>query len=73
MFHGSNPSYLQEKGIFVSVINPYKMNIYRKEDLRRAKTDKIDSKVIANYGIDHWFRLEEYCGTEETYEELKLL
>ena len=64
---------LQEKGIFVAVINPYKMKLYRSEELRRAKTDKIDSRIIANYGIDRWFKLEEYKANDDIYEELKLL
>ena len=34
------------------------MKSYRNESLRKAKTDKIDSRIIANYGIDHWFKSE---------------
>lgn len=64
---------LREKGIFVSVINPYKMKVYRSEDLRRAKTDKLDSRIIANYGIEHWFTMEEFNPTEDKYAELKFL
>lgn len=29
--------------------------------------------MIANYGIEKWFKLQRCEGTEETYEELKLL
>ena len=47
-----------KKGFFVSVINPYLMKSYRNESLRKAKTDKIDLRIIANYGIDHWFKME---------------
>ncbi len=29
--------------------------------------------MIANYGIEKWFKLQRYEGDEETYAELKLL
>lgn len=66
-------SYLKEKGIFVSVINPLVMKKYVSMALRKGKTDKMDSIKIANYGIDNWFRLEEYQVTDEVYSELRLL
>ena len=62
--------YLQEKGIFVAVINPYLMKVYRNGDLRKAKTDKIDSRIIANYGIEHWFTMKAFQATEDIYGEL---
>jgi transposase len=66
-------SYLIEKGIFVSVINPLVMKKYVSMTLRKGKTDKLDSAKIANYGIDNWFRLEKFKVTDEVYSELKLL
>lgn len=41
------------------------MKKYASIALRKGKTDKIDSVKIANYGIDNWFRLEEYQLMEE--------
>lgn len=73
IYHLPVLTYLRERGIFVSVINPYKMKVYRSEDLRKAKTDKLDSRVIANYGIEHWFSMEEFNLAEDIYAELKLL
>lgn len=73
IYHLPVLTYLQEKGSFVSVINPYLMKSYRNESLRKAKTDKIDSRIIANYGIDHWFKMKEFQTSGEIYEELKLL
>lgn len=73
IYHLPVLTYLQEKGIFVTVINPYLMKVYRSEDLRKAKTDKIDSRIIANYGIEHWFTMEEFKMSEDIYGELKLL
>lgn len=77
IYHLPVLTYLQEKGLFVSVINPYLMKVYRSGDLRKAKTDKIDSRIIANYGIDHWFTMPEfqasylraYPGVERGSEE----
>ncbi|MDO5522406.1 MAG: IS110 family transposase [bacterium] len=65
--------YLQEKGIFVAVINPFEMKEYACRGIRRVKTDKQDAITISNYGIDNWFRLEEHTRADETYAELKLL
>ena len=49
------------------------MKKYCAATLRKAKTDKIDSIRIANYGIDHWFSMSAYCSPDEIYKELKLL
>ena len=74
VYHLPILTFLQEKGYFVSVINPYSMKKYAKDNsLRGAKTDRLDSIMIANYGIDRWFKLQKYEGDENTYAELKLL
>lgn len=73
IYHLPVLTYLQEKGIFVAVINPYLMKVYRSGDLRKAKTDKIDSRIIANYGIEHWFTMSDFQVSEDIYGELKLL
>jgi len=65
---------LDEKGYFVSVINPCVMKKYaRDNNFRGVKTDKHDSITIANYGIEKWFKLRRYEASESTYAELKLL
>lgn len=66
-------SYLKERELYVSVINPFIMKGYRCRGLRRGKTDSLDAKTIANYGIDNWYHLNNYEFTEGTYQELKLL
>jgi transposase len=64
-------TFLKEKGLFVSVINSYAMKKYARDNsIRGAKTDRLD---IGNYGIDKWFKLQEYKESEATYSELKLL
>ena len=67
-------TFFHEKGYFVSVINPFAMKKYAKDSsIRGAKTDKLDSIMIANYGTEKWFKLQRYKGDEEIYAELKLL
>ncbi len=67
-------TFLDEKGYFVSVINPCVMKKYaRNNNFRNVKTDKLDSIIIANYGLEKWFKLKRYEASESTYAELKLL
>ncbi|WP_352397482.1 IS110 family transposase [[Clostridium] aminophilum] len=74
IYHLPVLTFLEEKGYFVSVINPFAMKKYAKDNsIRGAKTDKLDSTIIANYGIDKWFKLQKHESDEKTYAELKLL
>ena len=66
-------SVLKEGGHFVSVINPLVMKKYVSTALRKGKTDKLDSIKIANYGLDHWFNIQNQEMSEETYTQLRLL
>lgn len=65
--------YLMENKFFVAVINPLMMKKYASTVLRKGKTDKLDAIKIANYGIDHWYRVEEHKMNERIYDELRLL
>jgi len=49
------------------------MKVYRSGDFRKAKTDKIDSRIIANYGIEHWFTMAEFKASDDVYGELQIL
>lgn len=75
IYHLPVQTYLAEKGFFVSVINPYQMKQYRTEGqgLRKVKTDKADSMIIAKYGVDHWSSLKETVSLNDEYNELKIL
>ena len=66
-------SYLKERGFFVALVNPLEMKRYRCQGIRNVKTDKIDSVIIANYGIDFWHRLSDFRSNEKEYMELRLL
>ena len=72
-YHHIVVSKMLSAGIFTVVVNPYIMKKYCAATLRKAKTDKIDSAKIANYGIDHWFSMTAYCPPDEIYSELKFL
>ena len=73
IYHLPILTFLHDKGYFISVINPFAMKKYAKNNsIRGAKTDKLDSIMIANYGIEKWFKLQKYEGDEETHAELKL-
>lgn len=74
IYHLPILTFLHDKGYFISVINPFAMKKYAKDNsIRGAKTDKLDSIMIPNYGIEKWFKLQKYESDEETYAELKLL
>ena len=66
-------SYMKENGFFVALVNPLEMKRYRCQGIRNAKTDKIDSRIIANYGIDFWYHLTDFRPSEQYYVELRLL
>ena len=73
VYHLPMLTYLKENGIFTAVINPYQMKQYRVQGLRRVKTDKADSMVIAKYGVDNWDELKDFVSSEDKYRELTLL
>lgn len=74
IYHLPVLTFLKEKGFFTAVINPFAMKKYAKDNsIRGAKTDKLDSVMIANYGIDKWYKLKDYEESEAAYSELKLL
>lgn len=73
IYHLPVATYLKDAELFVSVINPFEMKVYRSQDIRKVKTDKRDSITIATYGIDKWFNLRPFDWQEGVYTELKLL
>ena len=53
IYHLPVVTFLHDKGYFVSVVNPFAMKKYAKDNsIRGAKTDRLDSIMIANYGIE---------------------
>lgn len=72
-YHYPVLTFLSGKGLFVSVINSLAMHKYVACSLRVAKTDKIDSIKIANYGIDNWYHLKKYQPQQTNYHQLQIL
>lgn len=64
---------LKEEGYVVVVENALKMKKYFDRELRKVKTDKVDSIKLAEYAVERWNKLEEREENEEKYEELKFL
>lgn len=73
IYHLPILGYLKEHEIFVSVINPFLMKKFASCRIRKGKTDQIDARLIANYGIEHWFSLIDYKASDEIYSQLRLL
>ena len=65
IYHLPVLTYLKDNGIFTAVINPYQMKQYRVQGLRRVKTDKADSMVIAKYGLEKWDELKDFASSED--------
>lgn len=72
-YHLPVATYLKKNGMFVAVINPYEMKQYRTRGLRKVKTDKADSMMIAGYGIDYWYSLKDIQISQDVYAELQII
>jgi len=64
---------LVEKGIFVCCVNSLRMKKYCSQSLRQGKTDKIDSKKIASYGLTYWHEMLPTKPTGDIYDEIREL
>ena len=72
-YHFPVVTLLVEKGIFVCCVNSLRMKKYCAQSLRGVKSDKIDSKKIASYGITYWHELVAVIPVGDTYNELRTL
>lgn len=72
-YHLPVATLLVDNGIFVCSVNALRMKKYCSQNIRRAKTDKIDSIHIASYGITYWNGLTPVLPINDTYKELQLL
>ena len=73
IYHIPVVSYLQENNIFVSVVNPLIIKKYASMDIRKVKTDRVDSLKLASYVIDNHRHLVNYSTDSEIYSELRTL
>ena len=65
--------FLRSKDYRISIINPLEMKRYRCQGIRNPKTDKIDALIIAQYGIDFWYRFKDETKKSSKRMELRLL
>ena len=74
IYHLPILTFLLEKGFFISVINPFIMKRFARDNsLRGAKNDRLDSVMIASYGIEKWHKLKKYEVNDGIYPELRFL
>ena len=73
IYHLPVATYLIEHGMFVPVVDPYEMKQYRTRDLRKCKTDRTDSMMIAGSDIDYWCSLKEFQISQDVCAELRIL
>lgn len=64
---------LAEEGFFVCVENAMLIKRFGGIELHGGKTDPLDAKKIARYGLNAWERLKPYQIKEGIYAELKVL
>jgi len=57
IYHLQLANILYERGFLVSVVNPLIIKRYAEMKMLRAKTDKVDAKVIAQYGYEQDVKL----------------
>ena len=72
-YHLPIATYLKKKNCDVRIINPLEMKRYRCQGIRNPKTDSIDAVMIAQYGIDFWFRPSRDHADDNDRSELKAL
>ena len=60
-YYESIAMFLDNKGFFVSAVNPLLVNEYQDGmSIRKVKTDKADAIKIAKFGLDNWDQLRQY-------------
>lgn len=73
-YHVKLATWLFKNGYAVSVVNPLVIKHFSRMNLRRAKTDKADAKIIASYGQKEkpalWQPLAPYLMTLQQMESL---
>lgn len=72
-YHEPVASFLHEKGIFVSVVNPLAVhNFCTGGTVRKVKNDRKDALKLAKFCLDNWSELPEYTPMDTLRQQLKL-
>ena len=72
-YHLPVAQFLYQKGFFVCVENAYIIRQFSRIMLHGAKTDPLDAKKLAKYGLAYWSELKPYKFHPSCYTELSLL
>lgn len=73
IYHQSLAEWLYERGYQVCVLNPAQVAYYARSQLQRVKTDKVDAKLIADYGYRHQDELRIWKPDPPAIRKLKAL
>lgn len=65
--------YLQEAGLYVTVIHPLLVCRYSHNSIRAGKTDRKDALKIANYALDRWASLIPFMPDDKARQLLRTL
>lgn len=73
IYHEALAEWLFKLGYRVCVLNPAQMAYYARSQLQRVKTDKVDAKLIADYGVRHQLELRVWQPEKPSIRRLKAL
>lgn len=73
IYHEALAEWLLEHGYRVCVLNPAQIAHYARSQLQRVKTDKVDAKLIADYGHRHQQELRVWKPEQPAIKRLKAL
>lgn len=73
IYHETLAEWLLARGYRVCVLNPAQVAYYARSQLQRVKTDKIDAKLIADYGNRHQDDLRAWQPDPPSIRHLKAL
>ncbi|TBU87768.1 IS110 family transposase [Phytopseudomonas dryadis] len=73
IYHEALAEWLYERGYQICVLNPAQIAFYARSQLQRVKTDKVDAKLIADYGHRHQEELRAWKPEQPSIKRLKAL
>ena len=73
IYHEALAEWLLSRGYRVCVLNPAQVAYYARSQLQRVKTDKVDAKLIADYGNRHQSELRAWQPDSPAIRRLKAL
>lgn len=73
VYHEALAEYLLQHDYKVCVLNPTQTAKYAESQLQRVKTDKVDAKLIAEYGLRHQDKLRLWAPEKPEIRRLRAL